>query len=673
MPDTATIEPGPQEPGQEAPAPPGGRARRRPGPVWILPAVVVAIWLVFTALGIHGSSIAQLTSDPAGDPGVIAGNSRPVRSDEWNVRTPLIAGQVERDFDRYIDNGVGEHDMALQNDIPTADWSVALRPHLWGFFVLPLANGLAWDWWGMAAALILGSYALIYVLTGDWKWSALGSLILYGSPFFHWWYIPAPVAMVGYASGATACLIMSTRAERSWTRWAWVAGTVLLLCCFGVHTYPPFQIPTLLVMCAVVAGHVIDRFRAGGFPWKPGLVNLVVAGGATAVVMGAFFLTRIDTLRALANTVYPGQRRIIGGDGPVGHLASGWYSWVNWRTPNAIGTSVFGNASEASSFLFLGLFLLAALPFVWRAVAGRAARDRWTIIALVTLMIVMLVHAFVGLPTIVARVLVLDRVQESRVIIGLGIGSALLVVLVGMGMERAALPRWRRVLVGLVLAGVAGGYVLKMGQQYRDAGGGLGTASLAVTVLAAVVVSGLFAWRPTVGAAALVLVGLVLSVPVNPLYRGDDPLRPRQVLDVIEREDAGRPADVPDGWLTDMSDLSVILEANGVDDLSGVNLYPNVDAWRVLDPTGTYEQAWNRFSNTAWTFTPGLDGVVVTVPQADLLAVEVDPCLPALTELGVGHIVSSQPLEAECLVPRGTLTTPKGGVGYVYLRDPAGS
>src|SRR5690606_37206806 len=103
------------------------------------------------------------------------------------------------------------------------------------------------------------------------------------------------------------------------------------------------------VLGTVVGGHVIDRFRGDGFAWKPALVNLVVAGAATGVVMGAFFLTRLDTLRALANTVYPGQRRIDGGDGPVGHLASGWYSWVKWRTPNAIGVTVFGNASEASS------------------------------------------------------------------------------------------------------------------------------------------------------------------------------------------------------------------------------------------------------------------------------------------------------------------------------------
>lgn len=645
------------------------RRRRRPGLVWILPAVVGVLWLLFTALGIHGSSIAQLSSDPARASGLIAGDSRSIRSDEWNVRAPLISGQVHRGFDRYIDNGVGVHDMALQNDIPTSDWSVALRPHLWGYFVLPLANGMAWDWWGCAAVLILGTYALLMVMVKDWRWATAGALVLYASPFFHWWYIPAPVAMVGYAAAAAACLVMSLRRQRPLFRWGWVAATAFLLGAFGVHMYPPFQIPTVLVFAVVFVGHVIDEARAQAVSWRRAVVNSLVAGAGAGFVLGVFVLTRIETLKALAETVYPGQRRIDGGAGFVGHLSSGWYSWVFWKEPTALRGTIFGNESEASSFLLLGVFLLAALPFVWKLVAGSRSRHRFQIVAVVGVLVVLLVHMYVGLPAIVGKILALDRVQEVRAIIGLGIGSVMLLVLVGVGLEQATVARWRRIAGGLVLAGVSGGYVLTLGQQLRDAGAGIGMTSVALSVLAAVVVAGLYFWRPLVGMCALVVVGLVLSVPVNPLFRGAAPLEPQDLVASIE---ADRSQTAAQSWLTDMRDLSTILQANGIDDVSGINLYPNVDAWRKLDPNGTYENVWNRFSNTFWEFDPSLDGVQMTVRQGDAITVRIDPCVAGLDALDVGHIVSASPIEAECLVPDGTITTPKGRTGYVYLREPVG-
>jgi hypothetical protein len=247
-----------------------------------------------------------------------------------------------------------------------------------------------------------------------------------------------------------------------------------------------------------------------------------------------------------------------------------------------------------------------------------------------------------------------------------------LLVLVGVGLDAPGIARWRRVAGGAVLAVVTGGYVLTLGQQLRDLGAGIGTTSLAISVFAGVVVAGLYFWQPLVGTAALVAVGLVLSVPVNPMFRGSEPLEPRELIDTIRADtEEGEAQGVPGGWLTDMRDLSTLLQANGIDDLSGINLYPNTDAWRVIDPDGTYEDVWNRFSNTFWEFDPGLDGVQMSVIQGDAITVRIDPCLPALGDLGVGHIVSAQEIEAECLVPDGTITTPKGRTGYVYTLEPA--
>ena len=93
-----------------------GRRRRRPGPVWILPAVVVLVVVVMTALGISGSSVASLRAEPGRDGDLIAGEPLALRSDEWNTRTPLVMGQVEDGLTAYLRRGRrrARHDRAVR-------------------------------------------------------------------------------------------------------------------------------------------------------------------------------------------------------------------------------------------------------------------------------------------------------------------------------------------------------------------------------------------------------------------------------------------------------------------------------------------------------------------------------------------------------------------------------
>ena len=73
----------------------------------IFPLVILVALVVFTALGISGSSSPLLAKDAGSSDTVIAGIPRPVRSDEWIVHTPLVISQVENDMPRYGDVGVG--------------------------------------------------------------------------------------------------------------------------------------------------------------------------------------------------------------------------------------------------------------------------------------------------------------------------------------------------------------------------------------------------------------------------------------------------------------------------------------------------------------------------------------------------------------------------------------
>ena len=76
-----------------------------------------------------------------------------------------------------------------------------------------------------------------------------------------------------------------------------------------------------------------------------------------------------------------------------------------------------------------------------------------------------------------------------------------------------------------------GGYVFTLGQQFRDADGPLGRVGLVGTVAVATLIAGLYFWKPIASVGLLALYGLLVSVPVNPVYRGLAPLDQQPLVD----------------------------------------------------------------------------------------------------------------------------------------------
>lgn len=619
--------------------------------VWILPVVVIVGVLTLTALGISGTSTPELTPGRATDGSVLAGTPRAVRSDEWMVRTPLIVSQVERGFPRYAQVGVGEHDMSVISDLPTLGWPEVFRPHQIGYFVLPVANGLAFEWWAPVAFLMLGVYALVLVVFRDWRWAALSSIVLYGSPFLHWWYHPDTFGMLGWAAAAVAAILWSFEPEsEGWRRWWLVVFAGYAAACFALFLYPPAQIPIIFVMLAVLIGVAVPRLLEGSWRLRRIVINSAIAVGGVALVVGAFVITRRPAIAAMAGTVYPGARRVAGGSGSVETLFQGWYGWEYARTDTAMRGSVFVNESEASSFLFLGLLLILGLPFVWRSIFDVGRRTRFLIIGVLVAIAVLLTHLLIGFPAIINRITLLDRVNESRVLLGLGFASVLILVLLGTAMADVSIARWRRIAAGALVTVIGASYVWSLGTLLRDGGAPVTPKAAAFTVLLFVIPAALWFWKPLVSMSALAVIGLAVSLPANPFVRGLDPLTSSPFATMVR--DIHRADGNDDGvWITDTWDSSSVITAAGVNNLSGVNLYPNADAWRVLDPEGRYEDVWNRYAITRWTFDPTATIPVITLVQDDVVAVRLDPCGVQLDQLGVNHIVTAGRLLADVAPP----------------------
>jgi hypothetical protein len=636
----------------------------------IFPAAVLIALLVFTALGISGTSSPLLAKDAGSSDTVIVGLPRAIRSDEWIVHTPLVISQVENGMPRYGDVGVGSHDMSVLSDLPVFGWTSVFHPNQWAYRILPIDNAFAFDWWSVAAILLIGTYVFLLVVVGSLRWSVVGALFLYGSPFFHWWYTSSVFTSIGWMAFASAFVLLAvTSVGRKRIVFALLAAYSLV--CFALIIYPPWQIAAAIAVGVVCAGALWSRWREGAATIRSVFHTALIAGSAAAIPLAAFLVTRQPAMNAIANTVYPGARVVPGGEFPLSQLFSSWFGFNYITNGPKLRGVLFPNESEASSFLFLGVALLVALPFVWRFVVPLGDRLRGVIVATIAAMALFLTQMLVGLPSIVAKVTFLSTVPERRTLIGLGFTSMVLVVAVGSSLDRLIVPTLARRLAALAVVGASAVGVVGLARDFQSATDAVGNKMILGALVVAVAAGGVYFWRPVASIAGLAVFGLLVSLPVNPLVNGMSQTLESALVSTaksIDSEQGGAGA-----WVGETYVIASLLTTAGVQNLSGVNLYPNVPAWELIDPDHEYENAWNRYAQAVWSFDVSSKAPVVRLVQADMIEVTINPCDPVLDKFNVRHLVTPRRMQGSCLSAPSEVVGPEGVPAFFYERSPVGA
>jgi hypothetical protein len=548
-------------------------------------------------------------------------------------------------------------------------WTSVFHPNQWAYRILPIDNAFAFDWWSVAAILLIGTYVFLLVVVGSLRWSVVGALFLYGSPFFHWWYTSSVFTAIGWMAFASAFVLLAvTSVGRKRIVFALLAAYSLV--CFALIIYPPWQIAAAIAVGVVCAGALWSRWREGAATVRSVIHTALIAGGTAAIPLTAFLVTRQPTMNAISNTVYPGARVVAGGELPWTQLFSSWFG-LNYVTngPELRGV-LFPNESEASSFLFLGVALVVAVPFVWRFVVPLGDRLRGVIIASIAAMALFLTQMLVGLPSIVAKITLLSTVPERRALIGLGFVSMVLVVAVGSSLERLSVPTFARGLAGVAFVGAVTVGVAGLARDFQSATDAVGNKMILVALAVAVAAAGVYFWRPVASIAGLAAFGLLVSLSVNPLVDGMSQTRESSIVTTAKSIDSEQ--DGAGAWVGETYVIASLLTTAGVQNLSGVNLYPNVPAWELIDPDREYENAWNRYSQAVWAFDVSSKAPVVRLVQTDMVEVIINPCDPVLDKFNVRHLVTPRRMQGSCLSAPSEVVGPEGVPVFFYERSPIG-
>ncbi len=308
--------------------------------------VVLMAALVYVALAWTPSSYGQVFERVgASGTGLVLGQPRDIRSDEWSLWTPLIQATVNNGFERFNRTSIYAEDLRNLNGLPLADWSLVFKPFFWPFYLAPAAHAFSFYHAFFIVLFLLGYYRLLQIVPLNRNQAALAALVLFFTSFVQtWWTTLGPVL-----AGFPWLLLVFTSLQRPWVKSAlalYVSAGWLF-----AHLYPP-----TLISLAFAGLVTVAAFRPQAL--RPAHLIPPLLGAALGALLVGFYLR--DVIPSVAGTVFPGMRVSGGAEEVVAVqwlaqifpflVTSGFRSLTGW---NICEASTVGTYLPLLSIFFL--------------------------------------------------------------------------------------------------------------------------------------------------------------------------------------------------------------------------------------------------------------------------------------------------------------------------------
>lgn len=653
-------------------------AQRRLALNWssIFIALCCGLFLICVFLRLNGSSSgiwARELGGPSEPTGLIAGEPRPTRSDEWLVWTPAALAQLHHQPPMPVENpAIGAGVAPLLMSVPVRHYSMLFRPQFWGFFVFDEERGFAWFWNTKIFSLLISFFLLFQILMkGRTALAVCGSIAVSYSSYVQWFFSCPPMLPEMLASWALMLVAGKFCFDPLplWKKAA--AGFVLVgsavnfvLCC-----YPPFQIPLLYLALTLIGVFLWERRGRsfhGGFAWLVGALVVIAA------VLWPTYLQCRATLEIIAQTSYPGVRRGSGGTLPIAHLFSGLLNFFDGTRPRP---AMFRNATEASNFFPIWLAAIAGISWrLWKS--RRSGAEESSIISLPLCLglagyvLVFSCYAVMGLPEWLCRITALNFCPETRVRLTIGIAGLMLAFL-SLDANGLALVRgWRRAVVPIVISAAALTYLWCI----RDDNAAYLTPGYVALLIGTTTLLGTlyFCARGIVFGCGLAAALLLNNFLVNPISEG---------LPIFLRSQAAQhiaaiyKSDPTAGWAVyERGTRAQLVMASGARVLNGLKSVPDLPALTRLDPTHTSREIYNRYAIVFFTLPRSEEGTAsFQLKGPDWYQVFVSPFAQAMRDANLRYVVFPRLLGPEEMATMKLIDALPANHIWIYKLDHAPS
>lgn len=616
---------------------------------------VVAVFLMFTALGLTGSSLnlgLRQTPFVEADMKRVWGYEQPIRSDEWLVITPMAIAQYNHEPRFPVVNhnrGPDGHNMLItgMSGLPVAHLSALAKPATWGFFAFDLKRALAWYWWFPAFGCFLALAHLLHTLTpGHWRQSFLFSLLFVTSPYVvAWSYWPAYT--VFFPCVALLCLLKILQPRKTWTLLPLGVTAGLAVAGFVFVLYPPWQVTVGYVFIALLVGVVVrdQRYKAITLETVLAvLLAMLVAG----ILVGSWWLSAKDAIWAMMHTVYPGQRSEVGGNMAWHFLFAGFTNLITLQFADTRPI----NQSEIASFQYYFLPLAALL-----LVRARQRMLSAVEIAVTVMIGFILIYMLVGVGRTFSTLSFWSYVTAKRADLALGLACLILTHLLLVLPRVSPVIRERETFAAGFIAVVWAALVYG-GIRVFDGPQMVGSSmSLIMGVLFIVIACGYFLMtrQPKPFLALSLGLTLAMTASFHPIY-----VAPKYMKASLT--EGSTPA------LTLGSQIpAMFLAAAGQPVVNGIFYYPQLTFWARMDPDGSQVQLTNRYQHLIFLAQPAVETMQITVPHPDVVMVLFNPQSMDFNQTGAGLIAAPDGTSA-ALSQNPTLSLLRSEKGWTWFK-----
>lgn len=595
--------------------------------------VLTSILFILVFFGINTSSlgIASLQSQPKKVvEGLILGEPRQIRSDEWGHTSPYNVGAI-------ITKGIEfESPLAIKQNITyqTLQPDNSLIDNLVlfdGFAIrsIPFLNieqRFSLYWWFPIYVYFIGFWNLLSLIGVKRKLATFFTFFVFLAPLTQW-VSYVPVRTIGYVSLGLFLLFKNNSSTSLFFK-------ILRSTCIGVILargaleYTPFLLMFVipLTFCLLIRSDFRSTVRSGFF-WFSLLVF--------TVLFSLFVAYNLESFESLKATDYPGGRRVNAEALFFGQVfGAPFYPFLS-SSPVTPGS----NLSELNSF-YNYFFIVVLIIFLKYRIQFNSIQ-RNTITVLITSHATLLTWSLLNLGIWTKHIPILNLIPTSRAFQFSGILSLIALALV---LSVVLVPQ--RLTVKLTLASF--GITLLAGLSLKSTF--LPTIPFALifilSLLGALLV--LLILRINSFALSGKVILLICTIPaltINPIMKGLGEVNGdiAQELRAIHSEyvDKGK------YWVTNQNDTDILLMYNGIPNVSGQQFAgPNRKAWLRLAPQTT---SWNiGIASVFFKFYDSKDVEVVRL-QNDIVQVTIDPCELRAKGLPVSVLISDVLLSSNCL------------------------
>ena len=607
--------------------------------------ILVGLYLILSLLKIHTSNIGNwdLYFGKPESESVIAGKPRFIRMDEWMISTPGALSQYQLGMP-IKNEALGAENTPVIWGLPIKDISTLLRPNFWSYFIFDEERAFAFSWNFNLFFCVLTTFLLLMLLSrNNFGLSVFGSLFIFFSSGIQWWSYQIGAEMI-YLNGMLISFLYILYSKKILP--LILSGIFLILSVhgFAFNLYPPFQVPLVYLYLFIFIGFIWQRKNFKVIKEKLLLKAAVLS--IALIILGIFLLHYYhlvkDTYTMMLNTVYPGRRFSTGGDLVKGKFFADFFGM--FMTDTNLPKQWLNICEESCAIMFF--------PIIFYGIGYRYFRSRKIDPLLASLSVYFIIgsiYVLIGFPAFLSKLTLISMSPSYRAFPVLAIGNIFLLICylaskpTELSQNKFSWPEFGILAVSIIV------FIRIVSSHINDATENFFTSGEVMTATILVTLSYLLIRYHYVRFAKPVLYAVLTimifkNIGANPVTMGLSAIRENPVVQttkaIHDKDPKPKWAVFGKGQSWESPRLANLLKTNGINTFNGTKFVPPIKEMRVLDPSGQYDSAYNRY---AWVvmnaFIAGNDSVVIRQAFNDGYIIYVDPCSPRLKQLGVKYFV----------------------------------